>query len=220
MCLLQFHRPLHDRIALGRLEADRLAGPFQVDARLRLDGSHLAGEHVRLSANLLVECIRGCVRQSAQVELKLAFLGHDVRGDAAADEARRKCRVGNGEAAIALLELREAIRDLADVHDEPRGVLDRIHAVRHVARMRLSAAHRAAKAIHPFMGDDGLHRGGLADHATGRLDAVLLQIADEPAHADAAHFLVIAQRVMDRALETPGVHGIGELRRLCQRNAR
>jgi hypothetical protein len=109
-----------------------------------------------------------------------------------------------------LLELREAVRDLADIHDQARGILDRVHAVRHIARMRLSPAHGAAKAVHPLVGDDGLHGGGLADHAPGRFDAVLLQIANQAAHPDATHFLVIAQRIVNRVLETAGIQGVRE----------
>ena len=77
--------------------------------------------------------------------------------------------------------------------------------------MRLAAPHRAAKPVHALVGDDGLHRGGLAHDAAGRADAVLLEVADQSAHADAAHFLVVAQRIMERRIEPPGIERFEEL---------
>ena len=49
--------------------------------------------------------------------------------------------------------------------------------------------------------DDELHAGRLADDAAGRLPRLRDDVGDQSAHADAAHFLVVRKREMQRSLE-------------------
>jgi hypothetical protein len=51
------------------------------------------------------------------------------------------------------------------------------------------------------MRDDDLHAGRLADDAAQRPDAARRDVVDQPAHADAADFLVVRQREVERTLE-------------------
>src|SRR5881392_1488540 len=64
--------------------------------------------------------------------------------------------------------------------------------------MRLLAAHAAAIAVNALVRDRRDHAGRLADDAREWPDAGLAQVRDQVAHAEAADFLVEAERKMDR----------------------
>jgi hypothetical protein len=64
--------------------------------------------------------------------------------------------------------------------------------------VRLVAAHAAAPALLALVGKHQPHAGRLANDASHRGDAARLDVRDQPTHADAADFLVVRQREMDR----------------------
>jgi len=62
--------------------------------------------------------------------------------------------------------------------------------------MRFVSAHAAAPRLAALVGDDELHAGWLADDAAGWRNTARDDVGDQPAHADAADFLIVRQREM------------------------
>ena len=117
------------------------------------------------------------------------------------------------------LDLREPVGDLADEDHQARRVLDGVHAIRHIAGMRLAPCTAQRNRCVPLWAMMGCIEVGSPTTQPRRTDAALLQVANQSAHADAAHFLVVAQRIMQRRIEPTSVQRRDELRRLGQRDA-
>ena len=213
------HGPLNDGVGFRCGETGGLAGPYEVDARLRIDGLHFPRQHFGIGADLFIKSIGRRLRQCAHIEMELTVLGNHVGGDAAADQTGRQGRIRNRKAIVALFDLCEAIRDLADVYDQASGVLDGVYAASDITRMRLASVNRTTEPMRPLVRDDGLHGGGFTDHATGGPDAVILQIPNQTAHTQTAYFFVITQRIVQRSIQTIAVEGGDEFRRLGEDDA-
>ncbi len=69
--------------------------------------------------------------------------------------------------------------------------------------MRLVPGDAGAQKLDALMGVGDAHLAGLADDRETRPRHTLRQRADQPRHAEAADFLVIAQRQMQRSCERP-----------------
>ena len=80
----------------------------------------------------------------------------------------------------------DAVGHAADVGDQLRRVLDRVHRRRRQRRMRFAAAHPATEIALALVRDDRLHVGGLADDAAGGADAAVGQIGHQATHAEEA----------------------------------
>ena len=91
--------------------------------------------------------------------------------------------------------------------------------MRDITGVRLASMDRAAEAMCALVGNDGLHRGGFAHDTARRADMILLQVANQSAHADAADLLVVAQRIVQRRIEAIVVQRGDEFRRFRQGDA-
>src|SRR6266536_6105930 len=69
--------------------------------------------------------------------------------------------------------------------------------------MSLESTDATTPALLSLVGDDELHARRLADDRALRFHSAPHDVGDEPAHADAADFLVVGQREMQGALEPP-----------------
>src|SRR4029077_2195641 len=77
-----------------------------------------------------------------------------------------------------------------------------IHALGCQRRVRLVTPHAAAPALLALVSDDELHAGRFTDDASGGRDTLRDNVRDQAAYADAADFLVIRQREMERSGES------------------
>jgi hypothetical protein len=85
-------------------------------------------------------------------------------------------------------------------HDFARD-LNRIDAARRQRRVHFVTAHATAEALLALVRDHQAHPRRLADDAAGRLYSAGNDVLKQPAHADAADFLVVRQREMQGAVE-------------------
>jgi hypothetical protein len=108
------------------------------------------------------------------------------------------------EALVPRPGVAHPVGETADVDDELRRVVDRVHRVRGERRVRFLASDRAAEAAEALVRDDRLHGGRLAHDAAPRPDAVAGEILEEPAHAEASDLLVVGEREVHRRLEVRG----------------
>lgn len=97
---------------------------------------------------------------------------------------------------VARLFRRQTRSQRADMRDQQRRKLDRIHALRRQRGMRFLAAHAASVFTLTLVRNNGAHRRGFANDATGGLNAARLEITQQTAHADAADLFIIRQRKM------------------------
>ena len=74
------------------------------------------------------------------------------------------------------------------------------------------ATHSAAVALFALVRDHDVHARGLADDAPERLDPARDHVCDKSPRPDAADFLVVRQREVQRALESPAQ----ELGNMCE----
>lgn len=131
----------------------------------------------------------------------VAIARNDVERRTAGDDAGVHGRERHVEGVVERTFGRETARDASEIRDELAGDLHRIHALRRQRRMRLVAANRGLVRMLALVRDHDLHAGRFTHDAAGRLVAVVDHLRDQVAHADAADFLVVAERQVHRALE-------------------
>ena len=131
----------------------------------------------------------------------IAIPRDDVERGAAVDHAGVDGGVGNVIDRVERTILDQRAVHGLEVRHELAGDLDRVDALRCERRVRLKTAHRGLVGVFAFVRHHHLHAGGLAHDAAGRLEALREHVDDQPAHADAAHFLVIAEGQVQRPLE-------------------
>src|SRR6185437_8071261 len=129
-------------------------------------------------------------------ELERAVAWNDVDRGSPVNHADVQRRVRNIVGRILALAFAIGPRAPRDPGDEIAADLHRIHALRGERRMRFVSAHAAAPRLAALVGDDELHAGRLADDAAGWRNTARDDVGDQPAHADAADFLVVRQREM------------------------
>ena len=163
-----------DLIALQHVHAGRGVQQFELDGGVGFDALHLGQERGGVVFDFLKKLVLGGPGQRAGLEDEFAFLGHDVGGQAAANQTGLHRGEGHGEGVVARFQLLQPVGHLADVDDDAGGVFDRIDALRGVAGMGLTAGDAAAKAVRALVRNDGLHQSRFADNAAGDFQANVL----------------------------------------------
>ena len=166
------------------------------------DTACISGSSVAAKRRDLGEQRLGIVeRQMPELEIEAAIARHDVECGPAAYHAGVNRRVRHVVRGVESAAITEAARHLGQERHDLAGDLHGVDAARRQRRVRLVAAHAAAEAPLALVRDDQPHPGRLADDAARRLDAARDDVLQQAAHADAADFLVVRQREMQRALE-------------------
>ena len=182
--------------------------PFKSDFRVGLDQQHFRQQPGGKTLDFFQQMGGVGARHGACLEFEDAFLGHNVRGQAAANQAGLHRGVRHGETVITGFKLRKAVSHLPDVDNDARGVFNRIDTQIGVAGMGFPARDAAAKTMGSLVCNDGLHRSRLTDDAAGGFQVHVLQVGNQAFHADAADFLVIrkgqVQRCVHLGSQKPG----------------
>src|SRR5437870_1310219 len=134
-------------------------------------------------------------------EFENAVARHDVECGAAVDRASVDGGVGHVVGRIEAATLAKPPRHLRQAANDFGGDVYRIDAARRQRRVRLVAAHAAAVTLLAFVRDDESHARRFTDDAAGGLNGTLHDVIDQPSYTDAADFLVIRKREMQRPLE-------------------
>ena len=197
-------REQHGRIVGAGEERRHLADRLEADAGVGVDGAHRRLERLGIGADLALHRRHVAAGQVPELVVEAAVGGDDVVGDAAFDDADRAGAVGHVEALVARLLVAPARRHVGELGDDARADLDRVDRLRRQRRMRGVAAHAAAPAVDALVGERRDHAGRLADDAGERRDAGVAHVGDQPARAEAADLLVVAEREVDGERQVGG----------------
>ena len=177
---------LRDGGLLAGVEAGRGGQLVDLDARAGKLALH-AGQQLALhvGADAFLHLLRRHAGQVAEFVSELAGVGDGVHRDAARDLVGGDGGVGH---VVELIEWPFAaphLRQVADVADQPRRVLDGVAALRGERRMRRLAVHAAAVGVQALVRHHRPHRGRLANDATIDADAAPLQLGQHEGRAQA-----------------------------------
>ena len=134
------------------------------------------------------------VGQIAKFVAKLGIARHHVVGDTAVELTDAGGAERHVKAFVARLVGLKAFGHVAQLANHARRHFDGVHRLRRQRGMRLLAAHAALVAVHALVRRGRQHAGGFAHDAGQRGNAGVFHVGDQPLHAEAADFLVVAQR--------------------------
>ena len=175
----------------------------------------LTGLHLRhqLGPDIVVQRLQDFfgrhARYRAEFPVEAAAVRHDVHSAAAFDDADVEGGPGRHEAAVGPPGDTQALDDLFDLADDPRGIDDSADRLVRTARMGFEARHRRPHCRDALVAVDNAHGSRLADQDERRLRQIAAQPLDQMRHALAPDFLVERKGEMDRYPEIGGFHGGG-----------
>ena len=169
----------------------------------RARSHRLHGRHQALAKGFgASKQVFGCVQVVvADFPGHFALTRNDVERCAARDHAGVHGGVGDVVNRVKRAVLHQLAVHAFQVGDKFASDLDCVDAQRCERRMRLKTVHRGLVRMLAFVRNDHLHAGGLTHDAACGFEALGLHVGDHAAHADAAHFFVVAEGQVNRAFE-------------------
>ena len=199
-------------------QAHRFNAGMGIEAWVDVEGFDLDGgdagqalglAHYRLGlfAHLIEKLIEVVGRQIAHFKIQAAQVRHYVQGLAADDLPDMHGAVGHVVIRILRALLLQALLALAQRGDKITGDVNGVDRARRQGRVRFLAMAEGAVGTLALVAEDELHLGRFADEAQERPQRRQVQHVEQAAHTDAADFLVMRQRQLQR----PAQRGVGGL---------